>query len=127
MIVTVSGFKGGQAKTTTAVHLAAFFEKDKPTLLIDGDQNRSASTWARRSGLPFKVVDDRQAARFAREYEHIVIDTQARPTPEDLEALAEGCDLLVIPVTPDALSLDALFLMVEALRKLGSRDRAAQT
>ena len=70
--------------------------------------------------MPFRVVDDRQAARFAREYEHIVIDTQARPIPEDLEALADGCDLLVIPVTPDALSLDALFLMVEALKKLGT-------
>src|ERR1700675_4390844 len=105
MIVTVSGFKGGQAKTTSAVHLAAFLQGDKPTLLIDGDQNRSASSWAQRKGLPFKVIDDRQAARFAREYQHIVIDTQARPTLEDLRALAEGCDLLIVPVTPDALSL----------------------
>ena len=120
MIVTISGFKGGQAKTTSAVHLAAFLQGDKPTLLIDGDQNRSASSWAKRKGLPFKVVDDRAAARFAREYEHIVIDTQARPTPEDLQALVEGCDLLIIPVTPDALSLDALFLMVDALEQLGS-------
>lgn len=120
MIVTVSGFKGGQAKTTSAVHLAAFLQEDKPTVLIDGDQNRSASSWARHKGLPFKVIDDRQAARFAREYQHIVIDTQARPTPEDLQALAEGCDLLIVPVTPDALSLDALFLTVDALEQLGA-------
>ncbi len=120
MIITVSGFKGGQAKTTSAVHLAAFLQGDKPTLLIDGDQNRSASSWAQRKGLPFKVIDDRQAARFAREYQHIVIDTQARPTLEDLRALAEGCDLLIVPVTPDALSLDALFLVVDALEQLGS-------
>jgi chromosome partitioning protein len=120
MIVTVASFKGGQAKTTSAVHLAAYLQEDKPTLLVDGDPNRSATGWARRKGLSFKVVDERQAARYAREYEHIVIDTQARPTQEDLQALADGCDMLIIPVTPDALSLDALFLIVEALEHLGS-------
>jgi chromosome partitioning protein len=120
MIVTVASFKGGQAKTTSAVHLAAYLQEDKPTLLVDGDPNRSATGWARRKGLPFKVIDERQAARYAREYEHIVIDTQARPTQEDLQALADGCDMLIIPVTPDALSLDALFLIVEALEHLGS-------
>ena len=81
MIVTVASFKGGQAKTTTAVHLAAFFQEDKPTLLIDGDPNRSATGWAKRKGLPFRVIDERQAARFARQYEHIIIDTQAGRVP----------------------------------------------
>ena len=76
MIVTVASFKGGQAKTTTAVHLAAFFQKDKPTLLIDGDPSRSATGLAKRKGLPFRVIDERQAARFARQYEHIIIDTR---------------------------------------------------
>lgn len=120
MIITVASFKGGQAKTTTAVHLAAFFAKRAKTLLIDGDPNRSATSWAKRKGLPFRVCDERQAARYSRQYDHIVIDTQARPTAEDLQALAEGCDLLIVPCTPDALSLDALFLIVEALEQLGS-------
>lgn len=120
MIITIAGFKGGVGKTTTAVHLAAHLQKDAPTLLIDGDPNRSATGWAKRGSLPFKVVDELQAARYARDFEHIVIDTKARPEPGDLETLADGCDLLVIPTTPDALALEALMLTVSELRQLGN-------
>ena len=120
MIVTVTSFKGGVGKSTTAVHLAAYFQARGPTLLVDGDPNRSASGWAGRGDLPFKVIDERQAARFARDHEHIVIDTQARPSREDLETLADGCDMLVIPSTPDALALDALMLTVDVLHGLGA-------
>jgi chromosome partitioning protein len=115
MIITVASFKGGVAKTTTAVHLAAYLQDRSPTLLIDGDPNRSATGWSRRGQLPFKVVDERQAAKYAREFQHCVIDTEARPEEEDSRALAGGCDLLIIPTTPDALALDALMLTVKAL------------
>ncbi len=118
MIITVTHFKGGVGKTTTAVHLAAYLQKKRPTLLIDGDLNRSATSWSKRGELPFKVVDERQAARYGRDFEHVVIDTQARPSAEDLQALAEGCDLLLIPTTPDMLAIDALMLMVEVLQKM---------
>ncbi|MEH2056036.1 MAG: ParA family protein [Nostoc sp.] len=64
------------------------------------------------------MIDERQAAKFAKNYQHIVIDTQARPEQEDLEALAEGCDLLILPTTPDALSLDALMQTVNVLKSL---------
>src|SRR3954453_2599635 len=64
----------------------------------------------------------RQSVHYGRDDrpEHVVIDTPARPTREDLEALAGGCDLLIIPTTPDALSLDALTLTVDALKELGT-------
>ncbi len=120
MIVTVASFKGGQAKTTTAVHLAALMNAAKPILLVDGDPNRSATSWNRRKGFPFRVVDEKQAVRFAKEFDHVVIDTQARPTKEDLKELAEGRDLLIVPLTPDALSLDTLFLFTDAFMKLGA-------
>jgi chromosome partitioning protein len=118
MIVTVASFKGGVGKTTTAVHLACYLQKNAPTLLIDGDENRSATGWKERGSLPFRVVDELQGVRYAREFEHIVIDTQARPSKDDLKLLAGGCDLLLLPTTPDSLSLEALLLTVGALREL---------
>jgi chromosome partitioning protein len=120
MIITVAGFKGGVGKTTTAIHFAAYLQNTAPTLLIDGDPNRSASVWARAGKLPFKVVDERQATREARNFEHIVIDTKARPEREDLKALAEGCDLLIVPTKPDALSLDALLLTIRDLQAVNA-------
>ncbi|RRR65460.1 MAG: ParA family protein [Candidatus Viridilinea halotolerans] len=120
MIITCASFKGGVGKTTSAVHFATFLQAFAPTMLVDGDPNRSASNWARHGKLPFAVIDERQATRHARAYEHIVIDTKARPDEEDLKALADGCDLLIIPTTPDALALDALMLTVKALRALGT-------
>jgi chromosome partitioning protein len=120
VIVTVASFKGGVGKTVTAVHFAAYLQERGATMLVDGDPNRSATGWASRGELPFKVVDERQAVRYAREHEHIVIDTEARPNREDLEALAGGCDLLVVPTTPDALALEALLLLIGALEEVGT-------
>lgn len=120
MLITVAGFKGGVGKTTTAVHLACYFAQKGTTLLVDGDPNRSATGWSKRGQLPFKVVDLMQAALYSPKFEHIIIDTAARPNSEDLEALADGCNLLVLPTTPDALAIDALMQTVDLLQSLGS-------
>ena len=120
MIITMASFKGGVGKSTSAVHLAAHLAKSAKTLLVDGDPNRSVTRWASEGRLPFTVVSEAQAAMHARHYEHIVIDTKARPDPEDLREIATGCHLLVLPCTPDPLSVDALLATVKALRGLGN-------
>jgi len=118
MFVTVASYKGGVGKTTTAIHLAAFLQQHAPTLLIDGDPNRTATKCAARGRFPFKIVDENAGAYEARNYRNVVIDTEARPGTDDFEALAKGCDLLVIPAVPASFDTDALIDTLEAAKRL---------
>jgi chromosome partitioning protein len=126
-ILTITGYKGGIGKSTTAFHLAAYFSDLGKTILVDGDPNRTAVKWAGRSEepLPFTVADERQAMRIIPGADFIVIDTPARPNSDDLKELAKGCDLLILPTSPDIVSLEP---MLDTARDLeGSKYRALIT
>jgi chromosome partitioning protein len=121
MIVAIIALKGGVGKTTTAVHLAAYFQEQAPTLLIDADKNRSALHWAKEDKLPFYVASQAGSTGLIKKYAHIVIDTRARPEPEELKDLAEGTDMLILPTTPKHLDLDATVKAVEQLEPLNAK------
>ena len=105
-------------KSTTAVHIAAYLQKKARTVLVDSDPNRSVCGWAVNGTLPFEVIPLHQAARRTREFEHVVIDTNAGLRPDELREVVEGCDLLVIPTTPDALSYQSLNLTIGQLENI---------
>ncbi|MEM7594443.1 MAG: ParA family protein [Cyanobacteria bacterium P01_A01_bin.83] len=120
MIIAITALKGGVGKTTTAVHLAAYFQTLAPTLLIDADKNRSALVWSKEDQLPFYVASQAGAPGLIKKFTHIIIDTQARPEPEELEDLAAGSDMLILPTTPNHLDLDTTVKAVELLRNLNA-------
>jgi chromosome partitioning protein len=92
-----------------------------PTLLLDGDQTKNATAWSQRGpGFPFRVASIDQAAKLARNFAHIVIDTGQRPSLDDLRAAAEGCDLLIIPAVPASLDTDGLGQTIRALQEIGT-------
>lgn len=127
-ILTVTGYKGGVGKSTTAVHLAAYFSELGKTVLVDGDPNRTALKWSERgaarpfgNSLPFTVADERQAMRLVAGADFLVIDTPARPETDDLKELSKGCDLLILPTAPDVLGLEPMLETARALGKANYR------
>ena len=124
MIITLASFKGGVAKSTTAIHLAALLQESAPTVLVDHDQeNRSVTKWYQRGngeGLKFRVIDHFLLGREGRNYTHIVIDTKAAPGKEDLENLVRGSDLLIIPCFPEIMALDTMVDAAQILTGLGA-------
>jgi len=118
MILTVANAKGGVGKTTAAIHLAAYFQTDAPTLLVDSDHVRAALAWSGRGKLPFHVVDENQQAKAMRErpYTHIVFDTPGSINDQGLKELAAGCDQMIIPAVPETSATDGLIYTLQRLQ-----------
>lgn len=122
MIITIAGYKGGIGKTTTAIHLAAVFNEQAPTLLVDADENRSAMSWARLKKLPFDVATEDTAPKSFMELRpvHAVIDTKARPSSQDLEEISKGCDLMILPTTTRPMDFEALIKTVQKIKAINT-------
>ncbi|MHB2029532.1 MAG: nucleotide-binding protein [Acidimicrobiales bacterium] len=128
MQLAITNLKGGTGKTTTAVHLAAGLSVHGRTLLIDADEQRSATAWADLIGplCPFDVVADSGAdmhvrlERLMRGYAHVVIDAPPHDVGVVRSAVLSASDIL-IPLTPSAMDINRLWPMIELATSATSR------
>lgn len=131
MILVVGGIKGGCGKTTIATNLTVLrASKKRNVLLIDADEQRSASDWAEeREGsnaeIKFTTIQlggrsiNNQIERMKDSYDDIIIDVGGRDTTSQRSALSIA-DIFLVPFKPRSLDI----WTIGSLRKLISEIQA---
>lgn len=131
--VLVASSKGGVGKTTIATHLAAQSAlTGLSTVLVDADPQGSSTRWAeRRAGLQSAVLPIDGTRRswhksVPDDAQRLVIDAAAGAMREDLDSHLDAADVVVVPVQPSVLDIDATVNFLNSLAK-HPRVRKGQT
>lgn len=120
MFITVSGQKGGVAKTCTSIHLASVWaDRGHAVCVVDADRNRSALAYGIRGDLPFAIVPVEAAAKATRSAEVVITDGQASSDEEELRHLAVGSDLVLLPTAPKARAVELTVELAQLLQQVG--------
>ena len=112
MIIVVLSFKGGVAKTITAIHVAESLSKHRgrKVVLGDGDAIRTALNWYKRGlaanhKVGFTVFDGDEQPPDG--FTDLVIDTPGNPNEDELTQLANAADFLIIPTSCSPAAIEA--------------------
>ena len=116
MIIICGGIKGGTGKTTIASNLAALRARTHDVLLVDADEQESATIFtsirkSERPDLPqftSVILRDEQVRReldrLSSKYEDVIIDTGGRDTRSQRAGLSIA-DMLLLPFNPRSLDI----------------------
>jgi chromosome partitioning protein len=125
--IAVGNKKGGVGKTTIAVNIACeMASRDKSVILLDLDEQKSATDWAKSGKLPiqsqtFPVENQNDAEQFIRYTKNLTADLLIIDLPphtnEATEASLIICDLFLIPVTPSGADFVATSKAIALMQK----------
>jgi chromosome partitioning protein len=122
-LVSIVNGKGGVAKTTTAVNLAAAItqlqKKNKRTLLIDTDTQASATWWVHNQAWTFDLAQETNPQllsklRSIEEYDIAICDTPPSLKDQALTAVIEASDFVILPCPPSSLDMAALIQTINS-------------
>ena len=129
MIVSIINTKGGVAKTTSTIYLAAAIHADgRAVAVLDADDQRSSVSWAKNAAargtpLPFEVqpADFKDLRDTAKRFEAsgavVVVDTP--PNFRDMAMIATGiASIAVLPVGTSGVDIDRLIETLAILRQV---------
>ncbi|MBD2683541.1 MULTISPECIES: AAA family ATPase [Nostoc] len=113
-IIAVINQKGGAGKSTVAVHLARWLQKQrKAVLAIDADAQCSSSKWLARleNKIPYQIIQVPDALldelpKLANSYDWVIADGPAALS-ETTRALILTADLVIVPCQPTGVDLES--------------------
>lgn len=116
MIIVIGAIKGGVGKTTIAVNLTVLrSQTDSKVLLVDADEQKSASTWALQRELsgvktPWVTIQlsggsvRTEINKMSKDYDDIIVDAGGRDT-RSLRASLAIADIFLVPFLPRSLDI----------------------
>jgi len=112
--------KGGSGKTTIATNLASYYASsgDRP-MLLDNDPQGSSTRWLkkRKPEQPqiHGVASFDRTSRMTRAFQmrvpagtgHVIVDTPAAISSQDLPEMTRSADAIIVPVLPSDIDIHA--------------------
>ena len=117
-IICIANRKGGVGKTTLATNLAVALNNKGKSILVDADEQQSASKWAKQRndieciGVHSNILT--KLEEIDNKYDYILIDVAGRDSTIFRESLLVA-NTLIVPTQPSLLDLDVLEYMQEKI------------